>query len=264
MGQDMIPSEILHGGREGKIVKAADKVIRPSTPATPHIHAALSFLHENGFTSVPKPYGINEDSQEILSYVEGTVYNDSFPDEIRTDEVLMEAAAMLRRYHDVIQRYMPQLTGAETWTLPPHTPAEVLCHGDIAPYNMTVIDGHIHGIIDFDLLHPGPRLWDIAYAVYRWVPFVSPDNADYQGGLDEQLRRLLLFADSYGLHESERQQLPDRMIERLEYLVAFMTGQAESGNEDFQKNIEDGHAKLYLEDIRYMKEHRQAMLGKLI
>ena len=264
MDQNMIENEILHGGRERKIAKAADKVIRPAGPATPHIHAALSFMHENGFTFVPKPYGITEDGREILSFVEGTVYNDSFPDEIRTDEVLMEAASLLRRYHDVIQRYMSKLTGNETWTLPARAPAEVLCHGDIAPYNTTVIDGHIHGIIDFDLLHPGPRLWDLAYAVYRWVPFVSPDNADYQGGLDEQLRRLRLFVDTYDLHESERQQLPDRMIQRLQYLVDFMTSQADNGNEDFQKNIEDGHAKLYQEDIRYMKEHRQAMLEKLI
>ena len=264
MEKDMMQNEILHGGREGKIAKTADKVIRPSCPATPYIHSALSFMHENGFTSIPKPYGINEDGQEIVSFVEGTVYNDSFPDEIRTDEVLTQAAALLRRYHDVIQGYMPKLTGDEEWTLPARTPAEVLCHGDIAPYNMTIVDGHIHGIIDFDLLHPGPRLWDIAYAVYRWVPFVSPNNADYRDGLEEQLRRLRLFVDTYGLNADDRQQLPDMMIQRLQYLVAFMMGQADNGNEDFQKNIEDGHAKLYLDDIQYMTEHRQAMLERLV
>ncbi len=34
---------------------------------------------------------------------------------------------------------------------------------DFAPYNITFVDGCVHGIIDFDTLHPGPRIWDVAY-----------------------------------------------------------------------------------------------------
>jgi aminoglycoside phosphotransferase (APT) family kinase protein len=57
-------------------------------------------------------------------------------------------------------------------------PIEVMCHGDFAPYNVTIVDGEAFGIIDFDTLHPGPKMWDIAYAVYRWVPFTNPANPD--------------------------------------------------------------------------------------
>ena len=54
-----------------------------------------------------------------------------------------------------------------------------MCHGDFAPYNITFVDRCVHGIIDFDTLHPGPRIWDVAYAVYRRSPFVSSKDPDY-------------------------------------------------------------------------------------
>ena len=36
--------------------------------------------------------------------------------------------------------------------LPKQLPVEVMCHGDFAPYNITFVDGCVHGIIDFDTL----------------------------------------------------------------------------------------------------------------
>jgi len=32
-------------------------------------------------------------------------------------------------------------------------------------------------LIDFDTAHPGPRIWDVAYAAYRFVPLtVAPEE----------------------------------------------------------------------------------------
>ena len=126
--------------------------------------------------------------------------------------------------------------------LPKRTPSEVICHGAFAPYNSTFVDGKLHGIIDFDTLHPGPRLWEIAYVVYRWVPFVSPFNSDYRGDLENQICRLKLYVDRYGLSGDERKKLPQMMIDQLQSLVNFMYGLAEPGNEYFPRHIEEGHA----------------------
>lgn len=256
----MIQDEILHGGREGKISKNENKVIRPGNEWTLHVQSFLSFMHDNGFCNIPKPYGINEDGMEVVSFVDGVVYNDSLPKEILTDEVLVEVARLLRRYHDIGAGYAQQLAGDEVWMLPKHSPIEVMCHGDFAPYNVTFVDGHVHGIIDFDTLHPGSRIWDIAYAVYRWIPFVSPKNPDYRYSLNEQIRRLKLFVDTYDLKDEERKQLPDKIVERIGSLVTFMRNEATSGNEDVQKNIDEGHVKLYLDDIQYIEEHRMEIL----
>ena len=78
----MIQKEVLHGGRRGKISKEEDKVIRPGNKWTSHVQSFLSFMHENGFNNIPKPYGINESGMEMVSFVDGTVYNDSLPNEI--------------------------------------------------------------------------------------------------------------------------------------------------------------------------------------
>lgn len=55
-------------------------------------------------------------------------------------------------------------------------PIEVMCHGDFAPYNVVLNGSDAVGIIDFDTLHPGSRLSDVAYAVYRWAPLKIPET----------------------------------------------------------------------------------------
>lgn len=98
----MIQKEVLQGGRKDIILKEEDKVIRPGNKWTPHVHSFLSFMHENGFDHVSKPYGISESGMEMVSFVDGIVYNGSLPKEILTDEILVEAAKLLRRYHDIV------------------------------------------------------------------------------------------------------------------------------------------------------------------
>ena len=256
----MKDQQILFGGREGKILREEEYVVRPGNPWTAHVHAFLRFLHEKGFTCVPRPEGVRPDGREVLSFVPGTVHNDGLPDEIMTDEVLVQVAQLMKRYHTLGEEYVQQLSGDECWMLPSRVPAEVMCHGDFAPYNMTFVDGAVHGVIDFDTLHPGPRLWDIAYAVYRWIPFVAPTNPDYRCALPEQLRRLALFAEAYGLSPADRRLLPAMMVQRLQALADYMRAQADGGNEDVQRNIEDGHLALYLTDIAYMEKHAGEMI----
>lgn len=256
--------EVLHGGRRGKISRAEDVVIRPGNEWTPHVHSFLSFMHENGLNNIPKPYGMNESGMEMVSFVNGVIYNDSLPSEILTDEILVEVAKLLRRYHDIGEKYVYRLTGKEVWMLPRQLPEEVMCHGDFAPYNITFVDGRVYGIIDFDTVHPGPRIWDVAYAAYRWIPFVSRGNPDYYYNLEDQICRLGLFADIHGLENDERERLPNMMIRRMDNLVAYMRSEADFGNEDVQQNIEDGHLNLYLDDIQYIEESQRSILEGIL
>ena len=257
-------NEVLSGGREGKIFRQADCINRPANPWTADVHAFLRFLLENGFEAIPHPVAITPEGREIVSFVEGTVHNDGLPDSIMTDEVLVSVAKMLRRYHDIGAGYIKRLRGDEEWMLPVRTPEEVMCHGDFAPYNMTFLNGKLHGIIDFDTLHPGPRLWDIAYAAYRWLPFVAKSNPDCRDGVERQLERLKIFADAYGMSAAQRKELPDAMIARVGALVDYMRTEAANGNEDVLRNIADGHLDLYLSDIAHFRENRQRMIDGLL
>lgn len=252
--------ETLDGGRDGKIKKSGNRVIRPANEWSSDIHKFLSFLINEGFSSVPVPYGFTEQNEEILSFVPGTAYNYPLPKEFLRDQMLILSAKLLKKYHEAGSKYVGNLSGKEKWMLPKIEPVEVMCHGDYAPYNVTLIDGKPAGIIDFDTLHPGPALWDIVYAVYRWVPFTSPENPDHYDSLNEQIRKAKIFLDAYGASQEQREELPKMMAKRLTALVDFMTSQADSGNEDFAKNCNDGHAKIYLSDISYILSNESSII----
>jgi Ser/Thr protein kinase RdoA (MazF antagonist) len=113
-------------------------------------------------------------------------------------------------------------------------------------------DGEVTGIIDFETAHPGPRSWDLAYAVYRWAPLSSGIGVEGLDGLDSQIRRTRIFADAYGMSLAERRALPDTVIERLGALLTFMEQEAAGGVERYRRNLQDGHDRVYRRDIAYV------------
>ena len=250
-----LTKETLLGGRVGKIHKVQDKVIRPVNKWTGDIHRFLQFLHEEGADFVPKPHGINENGEEVLSFVPGDVFN-SLPKGLLTDTVLISAAKLLLKFHTFSGKYISRLTQNEQWMLPVVTPIEVMCHGDFAPYNVTMIEDVAFGIIDFDTLHPGSKMWDIVYAVYRWVPI----EASEQDVLGEQIRKVKLFLDTYGVTTASKECFVELLIKRLEALVNFMSQEAANGNEDFELHIAEGHLQKYLDDIEYLRIHEKEIM----
>lgn len=142
-------------------------------------------------------------------------------------------------------------------------PQEVICHNDFAPYNICFDGQHAIGIIDFDTAHPGPRVWDIAYALYRFAPFTNPKNKDGFGGLEDQILRARLFCDAYGLKSNDRIGLADLIIERLQNLLDFLMQSAKQGNKKYEINLKDGHHLKYLGDLEYIKLHKNAIQNEL-
>ena len=246
--------EFLKGGR-GNIYRNKNIVYRPAEKWSKDIHEFLKYLHDNGFDQVPYPYGIDINNQEKVSYIEGDVYNDILPKEIRSDETLISFCRLIKSFHDLGEEYVKLLTGNEKWMLPICTPIQTMCHGDLAPYNIVMKDNEAVGIIDFDTLHPGSRMWDIAYSLYRWIPLMSPDNPENFGSEDDKLRRLKLFIETYGLRVNDDKELFDSVIRRLEYLIDYMVGEAEKGNVVFKKHIESGHLTQYYQDLEYVKKN---------
>lgn len=256
--------EQLIGGRSGKIQKIGRLVVRPAQAWTNDVHSFLRFVRAEGAEFVPMPYGMNELKQEQVSYMPGEVFNYPLPDHMLADSMLVSAARLLRTFHQYSERYLAHLTGQEHWMLEKVSPVEVMCHGDFAPYNVTIISNQAVGMIDFDTLHPGPRMWDVAYAVYRWVPFNAPMHPDAQGDLYEHIRKARLFLDTYGIGLEGKESFVRILIERLEALTQFMRNEAKQGNEDFQSHIQDGHLSVYVNDMEYLRKNEQQITKGII
>ncbi len=253
--------EYLPGGRENKIARVANTVHRPAGPWTRSVHALLRHVRAVGFTAVPEPLGFDEADNEIVTFLAGEVCNYPLSAAAASEEALVSAAQLLRAYHEATVSFLAQNVENHTWQLPTQTPIEVICHGDFAPYNVVLNGRQAVGIIDFDTAHPGPRIWDLAYALYRWAPFTHPQNPDGLGDLETQSGRARLFCDAYGFPAAQRDKLVDMMILRLETLVRYMQAEAHKGNEAFIANLADGHHLLYLADIKYLGEKRPFILA---
>ncbi|ANM14709.1 MULTISPECIES: phosphotransferase enzyme family protein [unclassified Rhizobium] len=253
----------LEGGRTGQIWRDGDTVIRPAGAWTPTVHRFLRHLRSRGFLAAPMPVGITGENQEVVSYVTGRVCEHLADPFVGSETMLLSAARLLRDFHSTSEGFLATDRGVQTWMLPPQEPREIVCHGDYAPYNVATAEHEAVGIIDFDTAHPAPRLWDLAYTVYRWAPLSDPSHPGVTSSPDEQLRRAEIFCNAYGTTAKERRQLPEMICRRLQALVDFMQASASAGDETFAEDVAAGDARLYLGDIDYIRRHRDRLLKAL-
>lgn len=230
--------EVLTGGGVNEVVRIGQTVRRPAGEWTPAVHLLLGHLEAAGFTGAPRAHGLDSAGREVLDFVPGDAVSSEY---LVSDAGLRVAGELLRAYHDATAGFAHE---GLTWYFPPREPAEVICHGDIAPYNTIFRDGMPVAFIDFDTAHPGPRMWDVAYAAYRFVRL----SGEAVQTVEEQSRRLRLFCDAYGLTAADRAALPGVLRERLHAMVAFMRERAAAGDPAFAAHLAAGHDTLYLAD----------------
>jgi Phosphotransferase enzyme family len=175
--------EIVSGGQNRVFIRGG-VVYRPSHPWSEGTRLLLEFCRAEGLEFVPEWRGRDEDGNEKFEYIEGEVGNYPLPKFLKNITAVVTAGGTLRRFHDATAK----LIGKDTLRLQLGAldPVEVVCHGDFAPYNCVFDgEGRIKGIIDFDGACFGPRIWDLSYAVYRFVPLVDFDAPD--DGLETSL-----------------------------------------------------------------------------
>lgn len=191
----------LQGGNVNAVVRVGDAVHRTAGPWSATIHRLLIHARSGGATGIPQPIGFDAHGREILSFQPGHVPHEQ-PDWLWTDTTLDSAALLLRRWHDATADFPVE---DAVWGFPAHDPADTICHNDFAPYNTVFLDRKLTGLIDFDFCAPGPRVRDLAWAAYRFVPFQpskdDPADDDRQERSpfdhDGTLRRLIRFVDAY-------------------------------------------------------------------
>jgi Ser/Thr protein kinase RdoA (MazF antagonist) len=170
-----------------------------------------------------------------------------------SSETLAAVARALRALHDASLGFVAPADGS--WQWPAHEPVEVVCHNDFAPYNLMFEDGELTGVIDLDLASPGPRVWDMAYTAYRFVPLTDPANPDAPfPGVEAQIRRLGAFCAAYGGFGGEPSDVLRCAAAKLRELVAFIEREAAAGDAAQQAVLARGDVLIYQRDIAHIDQ----------
>jgi len=238
------------------VVRVGDTVRRIHGNCTPTIHRLLAHVRERGVTWVPAPLGYDDRGREILTFIPGDVPHE-MPEWVWSEVVLTDAARSLRQWHDATIGFD---AAGSTWGLDARDLPEVICHSDFAPYNCVFRDGRLVGLIDFDFCTPGPRLWDIAYTAYRFVPLMPSPNAGDLSDAGERspfefadaLARLDTFLGAYSAVGAPLHFTPSAVIastiERLRVLATWTTEHARTSGVATLVS----HADMYLAHARWL------------
>ncbi len=183
--------QILEGGNMNpSVVRVADSVRRAAGPWTGAVHALLRHLEKQGYPA-PRPLGFDSEGREMLSFVPGRV---AYPDALASTESadgLRRAGALIADYHRAQASFHPP--AGVPWRCEGRDPTgseEVLAHNDLAPWNLIVRSAE-WTFIDWDLVAPGRRLWDLSWALHSFVG-LWPDSPISSS---EVVSRIAAFCD---------------------------------------------------------------------
>lgn len=233
-------------------VRVDETVRRGTGPWTPAIHPLLNHLERVGFEAAPRVLGFDEQGREVLTYIVGETSPDP-RESFGTDEALAEVAQLLRRYHDATTSFVPSPNAPWRFQVGAPRTGDVICNNDIAPWNTIVAGGRPVAFIDWDFATPGPRIWDVAHALWRFVPLYEDPVF---GTLAEQSRRLRLFCNAYGLEN--RDELLLTIFRRQRALHDSMKAWAEAGEPAFAAMWRDGHGDMVMRDYDYLMRNGEA------
>ncbi|MGY4769915.1 aminoglycoside phosphotransferase family protein (plasmid) [Kribbella sp. CWNU-51] len=193
----------LTGGRITQgVVRVGDTVRRPTSKKSAFTRDVLQLLHRRGFEAAPRYLGRDDESRDILTYLDGWV-----PAKFQrwADNQVAAVGVLLRAFHDA------------THGTPLAAHHDVVCHHDPSPTNVVFRDDIPAALIDFDTAEPGSRLEDIGYAAWTWCIASKYDDADRQA---EQVR---ILVDAYGLLGPQRHAVVDATLEQQTRNARFWT-----------------------------------------
>ncbi len=251
--------EVLQDRADRPVLRIGDIVRHPRQPWSGSVHALLGHLQEAGFTEAPVPGPLTEDAADSdwddVGYIEGTG-GDAACLLVTTDEAVAAVAQLLRRYHDLVATWRPEVE--PVWFDGQRGTGDggehLVCHGDVGPWNLVWRDGAVVGLIDWEYATIGTRRTDIAYALHYLVPF--RDRSYWQGVLGMPTRprrrhRMSVFAEAYGIGVDE--QLVDDVLASQQAGVDLMRTLAEQGRPRQQELVANGELD---------REHRAVLWGQ--
>jgi hypothetical protein len=241
---------LVGGNTHAEVVRVGNTVRRPTGDWTPGVHALLQHLDAVGYDGAPKLLGVDEQGREVLSFVPGSVVWPEHFSLVQTGAALAEVAAAIRRYHDAVagfpyERFTWSDRGAD-----PRGPHEVLCHNDLAPWNLVHGEPAVWTFIDWDLAAPGRFAWDLAWALLSFVPLMPNSTLTER----QTLNRIATFGEGYGT------ALPDHVlgvaVERCASEAERIERQGGAGIDPYARLLADGHATAWRSAAIHIRGHQ--------
>ena len=198
----------LEGGFRTEVHRQGDRTFRNAHALSSQVHELLIHLEDVGFEAAPSSLGFDGRGRHIVEFLPGEVATGRPPGWVWRDEVLISLAGIVRRFHDAVAVFdysgdvWPRAIGIEQL---PSMPGDetIVCHNDIAPWNTVFQDRQPVALIDWDSAAVGTRCWDVAYALWHYVPLYPAYRREQVGAsqVDNLLERASQLITTYGLSE---------------------------------------------------------------
>ncbi len=255
--------EPLVGGRSTQgVVQIGDTVRRPAGPWTETVQAFLSYIRAHGFPEAPEPRGLDERGREVLSFIPGDVLATPqdpsdplvlvpYPEPWRSDEALAAAGRLIRQLHEASRGFA---TTSTHWRLCDRSMRgdEIICHGDLGPWNTVYVEGRPAAFIDWDSARPDAPILDLASAAWHFVPLADDEELEALGydSIDYGAR-LNVFMDAYDLHD------------RSEFVTALQLAKQRDTENVRHWGLGASDAADYIgwvaDQLRWLDEHRNEL-----
>jgi Ser/Thr protein kinase RdoA (MazF antagonist) len=238
--------EPLTGNVTAGLVRVGDTVRRPVGPWTDAVDAVLEYLCSVGVAAAPRPLGRDEQGRQVLEYVPGEIGAESGTYAMSE---LFSIGQMLAQAHQALARFVPPAGAVWNRVIPPDR-EELICHNDVAPWNL-VRSSRGWVLIDWDATAPSSRLWDLAYAAQSMAGL----RADRP--VPEAAERLRVFVDGYGLDQTARPRLALMLGRRAQAMYDMLRDAARQQRQPWAR-IWDDDGPYWLATAAYLHTHAEA------
>ena len=233
----------LSGGNAGGVVVRVGDTVRKSwTESTESVADYVRHLRESG-VDAPRVVGRDAHGRQVIEYVDGVL---AMAREPLTHSELHRVGEMVRAIHDASASYVPPPDARWDTLLEPAN-ADLICHNDLAPWNL--IMGNRWVFIDWDGAGPSTRLWDLAYAAQAFT--LNDAGRDP----DEAARELSVFLDGYRADHALRTALPRTMHRRAAAMHDLLRESHDTGREPWASMYSTGHGEHWRRVSHYVQQH---------
>lgn len=242
--------EVLEGGNVAEAVLRVGATVRkPWLPSSPVVTELLRHLRRHGYPAAPQSHGQRPAGFQSLEYVPGALADRMAP---MAEAELRRVGALIRRLHDLTTGFRPETEPVWGSVFPPEED-EVICHYDLAPWNLVrganSDGGERWCFIDWDGAGPGTRMGDLGYAAHGFVPLHPGGDPEVQG------RRLRSLAKGYGCDPDQRRELPRAALRRVRAMFELLEEGARTGAQPWARLHAEGHADHWGAAAAHIERH---------